>query len=96
MAKGSWTATAASAEIVAADEYREVLVIQKGTNAVAVAIGIGETAEAGKGIQLLNIGDVLILRGAMARKAIYAIGNTGAGTYQDGDVTVSPGPYVAE
>jgi hypothetical protein len=96
MSKGSWAATASSSIIVAADANREFLFIQKITNAVAVAIGIGEAAEAGKGIQLTNIGDSVLLRGPNARAAIYAIGNTGAGTYQDGgEVTYVPGPTPA-
>ena len=94
MAKDNWTATAASTQIVSADNYREVLTIQK-TNATAVAIGIGEAAIAGKGIQLVNVNDVLVLRGAAARKAIYAIGNGGTGTYQDGDIQFTAGPHVA-
>jgi len=94
MAKGSWAATASSAIIVAADDHRDVLLIQKITNTVAVALGIGEAAEAGKGIQMSAVGDTVILRGPAARHAIYAIGNTGAGTYQDGDVSFIHGPYV--
>jgi len=94
MAKGNFTATASSAVIVAADVNRDTLLIQK-TNATTIALGIGEAAEAGKGIQLINSGDVAVLRGAAARAAIYAIGNGGTGTYQDGDVEVRPGPYVA-
>ena len=93
MAMGNWSATDASAEIVPANEYRDCLAIQK-TNLTIVAIGIGVAAEAGKGIQLGNIGDTLMLRGAQAREAIYAIGNGGAGTYQDGNVEYVPGPYV--
>jgi len=96
MAKGSWAATSASAIIVPADDYREVLLIQKITNTVAVALGIGEAAEAGKGIQMSAVGDAVILRGPAARHAIYAIGNTGVGTYQDGNVDYRPGPYVIE
>lgn len=94
MAKGTFTGTAASAVLVAADVNRDTLLIQK-TNATTVALGIGEAAVAGNGIQLVNIGDVAILRGAAARAAIYVIGNGGTGTYQDGDVEVRPGPYIA-
>lgn len=94
MAKDSWTATAASTEIVPANVYRDVLLIQK-TNATAVALGIGEAAEANKGIQLTNVGDVVVLRGATARNAVYAIGNGGTGTYQEGDIEYYPGPTPA-
>ena len=91
MSKGSWTATAASTALVAADEYRDQLFIQK-TNNTTVALGIGEAAVAGEGIQLTNVNDVAVLRGAAAREAIYMIGNNGAGTYQTGNVEYVPGP----
>lgn len=88
--KGNWTGTAASAEIVPANLNREYLLIQH-SDATTVALGIGEDAVAGEGIQLFKIGDTVRLRGPMARKAVYAIGNTGAGTYQEGDVEFFPG-----
>lgn len=94
MSKGSWTGTSASDEIIAADEFREYLTIQL-TNATLVALGIGEAAVAGEGIQLINAGDTVRLEGAQARVAIYAIGNGAAGTYQSGSVYYSPGPQVA-
>jgi hypothetical protein len=94
MAKGNFTGTAASAVLIAANAYRDHLLIQK-TNATTVALGIGEAAVAGEGIQLVNAGDVAILHGASARVAIYVIGNGGTGTYQDGDVEVTPGPYIS-
>jgi len=93
MAKGKWTATAASTVIVAADEHRDRLLIQK-NNDTAVALGLGEAAVAGEGVQLVNIGDTAVLRGHEARGAVYAIGNNGAGTYQDGDVDIRPGPHI--
>jgi type 1 fimbria pilin len=93
MAKGTFTGTSASAMLVDADTYRNQLVIQK-TNATTVALGIGEAAVAGSGIQLTNADSVAIIRGAQARKAIYVIGNGGTGTYQDGDVEVYPGPLA--
>ena len=93
MAHGSFSGTSASAILVAANTYRDNLLIQK-TNATVVAIGIGIAAEAGKGVQLVNIGDTLHLRGAEARLAIYVIGNGGTGTYQDGDISFVPGPIA--
>ena len=92
--KGLWSSTAASTEIVPADEHRDSLLIQK-TNDTTVALGIGEAAVAGEGVQLVNKGDTAILNGASARCAIYAIGNEGAGTYQDGEIVVIPSPYIA-
>ena len=93
MAKGSWTGTAGSVAIVTANEYRDSIMFQK-TNATVAALGIGEAADAGKGIQLGPIGSVAIIRGAEARMAIYVIGNGATGTYQDGDVEARSGPYV--
>ena len=81
MAKGSWTGTALSAIIVAADANREYLTIIL-TNNVTVALAFGEAAVAVEGIQLLNAGDSVRVQGHLARGAVYAIGNTGAGSYQ--------------
>lgn len=83
MAKGSWTGTATSAQLVAANFNRDCLVIQH-TNATTAALGIGEDAVAGQGLQLLKIGDTVVLTGANARQAINVIGNGATGTYQDG------------
>lgn len=91
MSKGAWTTTSSSAVIVAADEYRDYLLIQSAT-AVQVALGFGETAVAEEGIQLLNAGDTVVARGAPAREAVYAIGDGGGGTYQDGNIVYQPGP----
>jgi hypothetical protein len=91
MAKGSFSGTASSAVLVAADYNRDCLIIQH-TNATVAALGIGEAAEAGKGIQLLKVGDVVKLTGHNARQAIYVIGNGATGTYQDGTgIDVFPG-----
>ena len=83
MAKGSFTGTSASAALVAADANRDCLLIQH-TNATTCALGIGEAAVAGSGIQLLKIGDSVVLRGHNARQAINVIGNGATGAYQDG------------
>ena len=90
MAKGNFTGTSASALLVAADYHRDGLVIQH-TNATTAALGIGEAAVAGEGLQLLKIGDAVRLTGSDARKAVYVIGNGATGTYQDGSVEVAPG-----
>lgn len=94
MSKGNFTATAASTEMIAADNYRDHLTIQK-TNATQIAIGIGVAAVAGEGIQLINIDSSIELWGVEARAAIYAIGNGGTGTYQSGRIRFRPGPYAA-
>lgn len=90
MAKDVWSATGTSAIIVPADEHREFLLIEH-TNATQVALGFGEDAVATKGVQLIKIGDSVVAKGNMARKAVYAIGNGGTGSYQDGDITFYPG-----
>lgn len=90
----SWAATAVSAVIVPADPYRDHLTIQK-TNATQIALGLGVPAVAGKGIQLINIDSSVYLYGSDAQRAVYAIGNGGAGTYQAGRVQFRPGPYAA-
>ncbi len=87
MAKGNWTATGTSAEIIAANEYRDTLTLQK-TNDTDVSLGLGETAVLGKGLQLFTVGCSITLRGFHARSAVNAIGNGGTGTYQDGPVEV--------
>jgi len=81
MAKGAFTGTAASTEIVAANAYRDGIILQH-TNATAIEIGIGEAAVAGSGVKLIKIGDTLVLRGADARAALYGIGNGGTLQYQ--------------
>lgn len=93
MAKGSFTAGSVSAEIIAADSHREILLIQK-KNATTISLGLEEAAVAGEGIQLVNVGDTAVLRGPKARGAVYAIGNNGTGVWQDGDCDVRLGPHV--
>jgi len=88
MASGKFTATAASTEAVAANAYRTHLCIQK-QNATAMAFGIGEAAVADEGIVLSKAGETLNIDGNLAGMAIYAIGNGGTMTYQEGDVKVN-------
>jgi hypothetical protein len=91
MAKGNFTGGSASAKVITGNVYKGTLVIQH-TNATQVALGLGEAAVAGSGIQLIKIGDTVVLRGAEARMDIYAIGNGGTCTFQDGDdISVYPG-----
>ncbi len=87
MSKGNWAATSASAEIVAANIYRDTLTLQK-TNDTDVSLGLDETAVLGEGLQLFTVGCSITLKGYHARNAVYAIGNGGTGTYQDGPVEV--------
>jgi len=94
MANGNFTAGAASAIVIAADANRDHLTIQK-SNATQIALGLGEAAVAGDGIQLINIDSSVELFGPEARMAVYAIGNNGTATWQGGRVTFRPGPYAA-
>lgn len=90
MAKGKFTAGAASAEAIPADANRDHLVIQH-TNATQIALAFGEAAVAGEGVQLIGSGDVVKVEGAAAREAVYAIGDTGTATWQGGEeITVLP------
>jgi len=77
--------------IVAADDYREYLLIQM-TTAGACALAFGEAAVADEGVQMLEIGDAVHVKGAQARLAVYQIGENAAGTWQDGNITVTNGP----
>jgi hypothetical protein len=88
--KGHWSLTDGnSALIVPADQYRDHLFIQHAIGSTTqVALGIGETAIAGKGVQLFTGASPIIIEGADARKAIYGIGNGGAGTWQEGNLIV--------
>lgn len=91
---GNYTATSASAEAVPANDYRDHLFIQH-TNTTQIALGFGVAAEASKGVQLIKINDCVRLEGALARKAVYAIGNNGTLTYQEGFIDFKSGPHVA-
>lgn len=88
MAKGSWSGSGSSAQLVAADNNRDYLTIISSTTNTA-ALGLGEAAVAGEGIQLFAIGDSVILRGHLARGIVYVIGASAAGSYQTGDLEVS-------
>jgi hypothetical protein len=95
MAHGNWTGTGASAALVVANANRDCLIIQK-TNATAAALGLGVAAESGKGVQLVKVGDTLVLRGAQAREAVNVIGNSATGVYAEvfGDASFTSGPHV--
>lgn len=84
MAKGSWTATNTSSELVAADVNRRSLVLQL-ISGSAVSIGIGEAAVFGQGGGMLKVGDFVSLIRLQAGEAICGIcdsGETAAGGYQ--------------
>lgn len=92
MAKGSFTVTGVSTEIVPADEHREYLCIQSADDK-NFSIGVGEAAVNGEGLTVYTMGGSIRLRGAQARRAIYAIGNGASGGWQDGEVNHVPGSH---
>lgn len=94
MTKGAWSGGAASAIIVAADEYRDHLTVQL-INATSAHLAFGEAAAAGEGIKLINAGDSVTVSGPLATEAVYAIGDGASGIYQSGAVIYLPGPQVA-
>ena len=93
MAKGNFTATGSSALLVAADVNREFLTIIKTNTGNVAYLGIGEAAVSGSGLVLQSIGDRVRLTGHAARQAIYVIGASCTGTYQDLDCDYHPGSY---
>ncbi len=86
MTRGAWAATAASSEIIAADEYRDKLTIQLHSGDIT-ALGFGEAAVFAEGIRLVAAGDTVEIEGALTRGAVYAIcdaASSSAGGYQKG------------
>lgn len=86
MVKGSWAATAASSEIVAANEHRGSVIVQLQSAGDETSLAFGEAAVFGEGVQLINAGDFVEVKGHQARKAIYAIcdtANSSSGGYQE-------------
>jgi hypothetical protein len=79
---GKATGTASSAQLLAADQYREYVVIML-QNQIACALGLfGNAAVLDEGIVLGQVGDTVHLSGAAARQQINVIGNTASLTYQ--------------
>jgi hypothetical protein len=87
MTAGKATGTASSAQLLAADAYRDHVTVML-QSAVTMAIGIGEDAVLDEGVVLKQIGDSCRLSGPAARAAINIIGNTGVVSYQTGQVDV--------
>ena len=84
--QGSFSATAATSELVAANGYRGYVMVQL-TSGDPVSLGLGEAAVFGEGIHLMVVGDFAIIRGRQAEKAINGIcgaGNTASGGFQEG------------
>lgn len=84
MAKGSWSATDTSSELVAADVNRRSITLQL-LAGDSMSIGIGEAAVFGEGGTMLVVGDFISLVRLQAGEAIYGIcdtGKTADGGYQ--------------
>lgn len=91
MIKGSWVLTgSASQEIIAANEYREYLMVQS-TGSAATYFAFGEDAVDGEGVRLVKGEDSFTVKGALARLAVHAIGTqtNSAGCYQEGNIEVN-------
>lgn len=86
MAQGAWTSTQATSQAVAEDNERTSLTVQMVTAASSpTSLGFGTAAVFGEGIQLVNIGDNVTVKGHLAKLAVNAIcdsGLTSGGGYQ--------------
>ena len=85
-----------SEQVIAADEHRDSLTIQL-HNTQATFLAFGEAAANNTGIQLINAGDSVRVRGAKARKAVnaYSAGAAQLGIETLEDIEYRPGPQVA-
>ena len=91
MAAATWSATATSSTIVAADAERDHYILQL-ISGDPVSIAFGETIAYAGGVTLLAAGESLRIDGWLARKAVTAIcdsGNSASGVFQDGEVTAN-------
>jgi hypothetical protein len=87
--KGKATGAATSAQLLAADQYREFVVIML-QNQVTCALGLfGDAAVIDEGIVLAQVGDTVHLSGAAARQQINVIGDTASLTYQSSAEPIS-------
>lgn len=82
MAKGSWSATDESSELVAANMYRGSVIIQL-QSGNPTAIAFGELAVFGEGLLLKDVGDFVEVKEPLARLAVNGICN-GAGSSNGG------------
>lgn len=90
--------SAASEQIIAADEYRDHITIQNHTASAPVFLGFGEDAVNLKGIKLIYPGCSVRVTGSKARLAVYGIepneagGTVGIETTED--VEYRPGSFA--
>jgi hypothetical protein len=96
MAASTVTLTSGSSQVIlAADEYRDKVVLQLQSLETAY-LAFGEDAVNVTGLALINIGDTMTIRGAKARGAIngYSASTPTIGIETNGDIAFSPGPFV--
>jgi hypothetical protein len=90
---GTWASTATSAAVLDADDDRLFVALQLLTGD-PTSFAFGEAAVFGSGLTLRNVGDIITVRGGLAKLAVYAIcdtANTSSGGYQArGDIAVTP------
>jgi len=91
MISGSWTSGAASAQIIPASRYRDILTIQLHTAKGTVCFGFGTDAVIDASVLIVSPGDSITVRGHIARQAVYALGALGGGAYQEGDLSLNMG-----
>ena len=86
--RGKVTGTSASAEFLAANEYRGFVTIML-QDEVTCAFGFsGEDAVLDEGVILVEAGDSIEIKGELAREQINVIGDTASLTWQEGPLTV--------
>lgn len=96
MTSGKQTGTAASVELLAADQDRDQVTILLYDKTAPIAIGVsGAAAVADTGIVLREVGDVAHLYDEAARGVIDILGNGGKVSYQTGPCLVSTNGYLA-
>ena len=96
MTSGKKTGTAASVQLLAADQDRDQVTIMLYDKTAPIAIGVsGEAAVADTGIVLREIGDTVHLYNEAARGVIDILGNGGKVSYQTGPVLVVTNGFLA-
>lgn len=96
MAKhGTTTGGTGSAEVLAADVYRDFVTIMLQSDHPCAFAFEGATAVAGTGVMLNEIGDSVSVVRELARGQINVLGNGAVLTWQEGPVTVHRLPVTA-
>ncbi len=97
MAQGEVTGTSASAEALAADNYRGNVTFQMTDASETIHFGFNNTAVVDEGLALRRVGDSFTVSGELARGQINIIasGAGGQASYQTGSVlSVVTGPTI--